>query len=109
MSAVPNIETATERPAVRPAAPNRTNAFYWSMRRELWEHRSIYLAPLIVAGVVLFGFLIRLARLPKIVHDAAALPWWKQYLELALPFAIATLSVLVTAAIVAVFYCLGAL
>ena len=31
--------------------------FYWSVRRELWENRSIYIAPLAVAAV-LFGFLI---------------------------------------------------
>lgn len=91
------------------AASVRTRPFYWSVRRELWEYRSIYIAPLVVAAVVLFGFLIRLARLPQIVHAAEAMPWWKQYLQLALPFAIATMSVLVTGAIVAVFYCLGAL
>src|SRR4051794_36802171 len=28
------------------------SAFVWSVRRELWENRSIYLAPLIVAGVI---------------------------------------------------------
>jgi ABC-2 type transport system permease protein len=27
----------------------------WSVRRELWENRSIYLAPLIVAGVIALG------------------------------------------------------
>jgi ABC-2 type transport system permease protein len=86
-----------------------TRPFHWSLRRELWEYRSIYIAPLVVAGLVLFGFLIRLARLPQIVHAAATMPWWKQYLQLALPFAIATMSVLITGAIVAVFYCLGAL
>jgi ABC-2 type transport system permease protein len=37
------------------------------------------------------------------------MPWWKQYLELALPFAIASASVLMTGVVVAVFYCLGAL
>ena len=31
---------------------------YWSVRRELWENRSLYLAPLAVAAVFLFGFLI---------------------------------------------------
>jgi ABC-2 type transport system permease protein len=31
---------------------------YWSVRRELWENRSIYIAPLAVAGVTLFAFLI---------------------------------------------------
>jgi hypothetical protein len=30
----------------------------WLLRRELWENRSIYIAPLAVAGVILFAFLI---------------------------------------------------
>jgi len=30
----------------------------WSIRRELWENRSVYIAPVAVAAVVLFGFLI---------------------------------------------------
>jgi ABC-2 type transport system permease protein len=30
-------------------------AFIWSVRRELWENRSIYLAPLIVAAVIAFA------------------------------------------------------
>lgn len=35
--------------------PAETRPLYWSIRRELWENRSIYLAPLIVTAVVLFG------------------------------------------------------
>jgi len=30
--------------------------FYWSVRRELFEHRSIYIAPAAAAGVALFAF-----------------------------------------------------
>ncbi len=37
---------------------------YWSVRRELWEHRWLYLAPLIVAGVFLLGFAIGAVRAP---------------------------------------------
>ena len=33
-----------------------TRPFYWSVSRELWENRSIYIAPLIVAAVQVFGF-----------------------------------------------------
>ena len=31
-----------------------TRPVYWSIRRELWENRSLYIAPLIVAAVFLF-------------------------------------------------------
>ena len=41
---------------IAPAALSATRPLYWSVRRELWENRSIYLAPLAVAGVTLFGF-----------------------------------------------------
>lgn len=34
--------------------------FFWSVRRELWENRSIYIAPLAVAAVALLGFLINI-------------------------------------------------
>ena len=53
---------------------------YWSVRRELWENRSIYIAPLAVAAVVLFGFLDQLIDLPGI---------WEQPLS-ARPDAIST-------------------
>jgi len=38
------------------------------VRRELWEYRSLYLAPLAVAGVTLLGFLI--ASLGRALNDA---------------------------------------
>src|SRR5215813_695280 len=42
---------------IAPAVISPLQHLYWSVRRELWEYRSIYVAPLAVAGVVLFGFL----------------------------------------------------
>ena len=44
--------------SIAPAVIPATRVFYWSVRRELWENRSIYLAPLAVAAVALFGFSI---------------------------------------------------
>jgi ABC-2 type transport system permease protein len=38
-------------------------AFYWSVRRELWENRWIYLVPLGVAGLFLMGFFLSTAHL----------------------------------------------
>src|SRR5437763_809258 len=43
-----------------PAAISATHRLYWSVRRELWENRSLYIAPLAAAAVFLFGFLINL-------------------------------------------------
>src|SRR5207245_8999247 len=38
---------------------------FWSVWRELWENRSIYIAPLSVAVVVLFGFIISTYGMPE--------------------------------------------
>src|SRR5438046_6798674 len=48
-----------------PGYSAKTRPFYWSVKRELWENRSIYIAPLIVAMVLLFGFLISTGGLPN--------------------------------------------
>jgi len=58
-----SLPESLETRAVTPAAISRTQPFYWSVRREIWENRSIYLAPLAVAGLFLLGFLINLITL----------------------------------------------
>jgi len=96
-----------ETQAVRQTTTARTRPFYWSIRRELWEYRSIWIAPLAVAGVVLFGFFIRLTRLPQLLRMASTLPPLKQDMAFAAPFAGAAASIIVTGLVVAAFYCLG--
>ena len=86
-----------------------THPLYWSVRRELWEHRSIYIAPLIVAGLVLLGFLIRIIHLPQTMKMLSAIKPEEQHLALSIPFAIAAVAVCLAGLIVAFFYCLGAL
>ena len=86
-----------------------TRPLYWSMRRELWEHRSIYIAPLAVAAVVLFGFLISTINLSASMRAALTLEPAKQGAVLAQPYSIAASVILLTSFIVGVFYCLDAL
>jgi ABC-2 type transport system permease protein len=92
-------------PAVLPA----TRSMYWSIRRELWENRSLYVGPLAVAGVSLFGFLIGLFVLPRHFRAALALDPAKQRAAIAIPYDIAAGLIMVTALIVSFFYCLDAL
>jgi ABC-2 type transport system permease protein len=49
---------ATETFAAPTAPAPPTRPFYWSVRRELWEHRALYIAPLAAGGVIIFGFLV---------------------------------------------------
>jgi ABC-2 type transport system permease protein len=82
---------------------------YWSVRRELWENRSIYIAPLVAAAVILFGFLISTIYLPGKMRAALALDPSKQREALAMPYDIAAGLIMLTALVVGVFYCLDAL
>jgi ABC-2 type transport system permease protein len=92
-----------------PAALAATRPFYWSVRRELWENRSLYIAPLIAAGVVLFGFLVGSRRLVQGLAEAGGLPQGRHAMALAVPYDIAAAAVLAVSLIVGAVYCLGAL
>jgi ABC-2 type transport system permease protein len=83
---------------------------YWSVRRELWENRSIYIAPLAVAALGLFGFLISLIHPPK--GNGTGLTAIDPSFEptaLAMPYSHAAMLLLLTALIAVIFYCLDAL
>ena len=78
---------------------------YWSVRRELWESRSIYIAPLALAAVIVFGFFI--AAIAALSGNAV-----KHHLQpdkLAQPFNFVAVLMMATTFIVAIFYCLDAL
>jgi ABC-2 type transport system permease protein len=79
------------------------------VRRELWENRSIYIAPLVAAGVVLFGFTMTAYRLPELRRNALALDSTRMRAAIEAPYDIAALMIMFTAFIVGVFYCLDAL
>ena len=93
-----------------PSAPlSPTRPFYWSMRRELWEYRSIYLAPLAIAGVILLGFVFVLALLPHTMRAAMTLDASQQREALVRPFDFAAGLIMGAAFIVSIFYSLDAL
>jgi ABC-2 type transport system permease protein len=97
-------------PQVRPHAPlPLTRLMYWSVRRELWENRSILVAPLAVAAVILFGFLVSTFRLPKQMRDTLALEPAKQHAAIQIHYDAAAFLIILTAFIVGMFYCLDAL
>jgi ABC-2 type transport system permease protein len=88
---------------IAPTSLSATEPLYWSIRRELWENRSIYIAPLAVAGVALFGF--SLGSIAGI---------WEKPLRLdpaspQAPYDMAAGLMMLTGIVVSVFYCLDAL
>src|SRR5256885_9608439 len=70
----------------------------WSVRRELWENRSIYVAPLIVAAVIVLASLVATLAGLNSRPDRFA-----KHLELDAG------ALMATTLIVAIFYCLDAL
>jgi len=70
----------------------------WSVRRELWENRSIYVAPLIAAAVIVLGMFVVMLSGRHARPD-----------QIAVNFEIAAGALMGTTLIVAIFYCLDAL
>ena len=87
-----------------PSLLSATQPFYWSLRRELWEYRSLYLAPLAIAGVALLGFVITTLGRGLSTRDLAL----RRNILLEMND-FPALLIMATALIVAVFYCLDTL
>jgi ABC-2 type transport system permease protein len=97
-------ESSLESQVIPPAHISVSRRMYWSIRRELWEYRSIYVAPLVAAAVVLFGFLI---SLPLHVRGVRTLDQAHKVLDT--PYELAAGLVMGTGFIVGIFYSLDAL
>jgi ABC-2 type transport system permease protein len=96
---------ATAPPVISPA-----RRMYWSLRRELWENRSIYIAPLAAAALLLVASLIGILALPgHRISRVLALDAAKQRAQIELPYDIAAGLIMATAFFVGLFYCLEAL
>jgi len=104
----PTVPELNERDAV-PATLSATRPFYWSVKRELLEYRSIYLAPLAFAGVILFGFVFVLARLPHTMQTLSSLDPAHQREALAQPYDVSAGLIMAAAFLVSIFYSLDAL
>jgi ABC-2 type transport system permease protein len=90
------------------------NRFIWLMRREVWEHKAIWIAPLIVLGCMLafpmlvqvhlgpFGEIEGLSALKGISHEA-------QTVMLAMAHTGLTVAMFVVLGIISIFYSLDSL
>ena len=87
-----------ESQAGAPAVITAGRRLYWSVRRELWEYRSIYIAPLVAAGVFLLAFVTGLTLSPAHRHEG-----------LDTPYVFAAGLIMGTGFIVGIFYTLDAL
>jgi ABC-2 type transport system permease protein len=86
-----------------------TQPFYWSVRREVWENRWIYVAPLVVAAVFLLGAVITLGRLPRQVRAVSALDSMQYRDAIASHYDVSASAMMLMAILISVFYCMDAL
>ena len=106
-----NTHALSDAPVQSRAVPDVPVArrFYWLIRREILENRSIYLAPLAVMPFVVIGFTLHLGSLPRQLREAAALDPMHQQAILQEPYTAAALLLMFIGVLVAVFYCVDAL
>jgi len=99
------------------AGPTRTataampmmQTLLWSVRREIWENRSIYIAPASVAVAVVGAFTFSLLRHPEVLARFAGTDADSQRIAMVLPASIVAGLVIMTSVLVGVFYCLDAM
>jgi ABC-2 type transport system permease protein len=106
-NATPALTVESQRASRAVLSPTRP--FYWSVRRELWENRSIYIAPLVVAAFMMFGFLVSLIGFPHRRRATLLLDPAHQRAAIEKPYDMAAMMIIATAFIIGFFYCLDAL
>ena len=88
MSIPPNATpgASPETPASTPVEMPTIQTFQWSVRRELWEIRSIYIAPLAAAGVAMLGYLVGLLAAPHSMHGGGSGDADEQFVMMVMPY-----------------------
>jgi len=104
--------------ATRTATARRvpeTSRLFWSIRRELWENRAIYIAPLAVAALIILGFFYSTLRMPAgllistTVDTNGVVTHTSHGIDPIMPYTIAAGLIMGTTFLVGIFYCLDAL
>ena len=87
----------------------KTRPYLWSVRRELWEYRSIWIAPLCVSGLALVGFFLTLPGLEGQIARLSGPDVEEAHNYVHGPYGAGAILGLGVAFLVGVFYCLDAL
>ncbi len=93
-----NVEATSASPV------SSVQILYWAIRRELWEYRSIYIAPAIVAGIAILGYAFATTGRAISTRDMSL-----RLSMLAEPYDFASGVIVISAILVQLFYCLDAL
>ena len=86
-----------------------TNPFLWSVRREAWEHREVWVVPLAVAALALFAVGLNVRNIQQKIGLLLALSPGKQQPLIAMPFGIVGTVILFVSFAVGAYYAFDAL
>jgi ABC-2 type transport system permease protein len=87
-----------------------TRTFATSVRREIWEHKSVWVAPISVAGFLCFALIFGMTHFTGSYSGSfSSMAAAQQRQIVAMPFAITAAVILLASFVVAIFYCLDAL
>jgi ABC-2 type transport system permease protein len=92
-----------------PRTISSAQSFYWSVRREFWENRLIYIAPLAAAVIFLISFVINTMILRHRMDGVWLFHEVGQHGPLALPYGLCAALIMGIALVVGIFYSLDAL
>jgi ABC-2 type transport system permease protein len=111
MNTESNILRESEHDSERVTATSvsQTQPLYWSVRRELWENRWIYVGQLAIAAVCLFGFLINITRWLAKMHGLSTTNPVEYWETIALPYNVVAGVMMGTLILMSPFYSADAL
>ncbi|HET8887920.1 MAG TPA: ABC transporter permease [Candidatus Angelobacter sp.] len=108
----PNIASPVPSRGSQESAPRTISffrSFYWSVRREFWENRLIYVAPLAAAAIFLGSLIVNMIALRHRMHGVWPVGALRQHDALALPYELSAALIMGIAMVVGIFYSLDAL
>jgi len=86
-----------------------TRPFYWALRREFWEYRSLYIAPLAAAGIFLVGFIVTIGHQIIKIRGFSGMDAMQQRNAMAGPYDMASGLMMAVGMIVGAYYALDCL
>ena len=94
-----------------PRAPEipMSRRFYWTLRRELWEWRAIYLGPAAIAVVYLLAYAVSVVHLPQEMRAVMAMDAEKAHAAVMHPYDIAAGLIMAATMLASLYYAVEAL
>jgi len=109
MNSQTNVMSSAGEQAATNTSGSPTRPFFWSLRREVWEYRSLYIAPLAAAGIFLLGFIVTIGHQVTRMRGMSGMDAIHQRNTMATPYDMASGLLMAVGMLVGAYYALDAL